>query len=89
MLRWLRPPVPTVVHVGDAGDVVVGVLADGDGVAGQEIELELTTTRFEALRWRLGRRSRHQLASMAWSADPAPVLDHLVVFGPAAGDLVE
>jgi uncharacterized protein (TIGR03083 family) len=51
--------------------------------------MQLRTTRFEALRWRTGRRSRAQLAAMDWSADPAPVLDHLCLFGPADTDLVE
>ncbi len=46
-------------------------------------------TRFEALRWRTGRRSRAQLAAMDWSDDPTPVLDHLYLFGPAAADVVE
>lgn len=52
-------------------------------------EMQLRTTRFEALRWRTGRRSRAQLAAMDWSADPAPVLDHLYLFGPASADLIE
>lgn len=52
-------------------------------------ELELRTTRFEVLRWRMGRRSRPQLAALDWSGDPAPVLDHLVVFGPATTDIIE
>ncbi len=49
----------------------------------------LRTTDFEAFRWRLGRRSRAQLAAMDWSADPEPFLDHLCVFGPAEHDVVE
>lgn len=40
-------------------------------------------------RWRLGRRSRAQLAGLAWSDDPGPVLDHLVVFGPSPEDIHE
>jgi uncharacterized protein (TIGR03083 family) len=52
-------------------------------------EIQLRTTRFEALRWRTGRRSPTQLANMDWSADPVPVLDHLYLFGPADADLVE
>ena len=52
-------------------------------------EIQLRTTRFEALRWRTGRRSRGQLAAMDWSGDPTPVLDHLYMFGPADTDLVE
>ena len=52
-------------------------------------EIGLRTTRFEALRWRTGRRSRAQLAAMDWSGDPTPVLDHLYLFGPADADIVE
>ena len=47
------------------------------------------TSRFEALRWRMGRRSRAPLAALGWSGDPAPVLDRLAVFEPAAHDVVE
>ena len=50
--------------------------------------LELTTTWYEAFRWRVGRRSRNQLAALDWSGDPSPVLDHLVVFGPARADVI-
>jgi uncharacterized protein (TIGR03083 family) len=80
LLRGLRSPVPLRVTVEDA-----------EFRAGPEGEpvLELTTTRFEAFRWRMGRRSRDQLAALDWSGDPAPVLDHLVVFGPARTDIVE
>jgi hypothetical protein len=53
------------------------------------VPVVLTTTRFEAFRWRMGRRSRAQLAALAWSADPAAVLDNLAIFGPAASDIVE
>jgi hypothetical protein len=54
-----------------------------------EPALELTTTWYEAFRWRMGRRSRGQLAALDWSGDPSPVLDHLVVFGPAPTDVIE
>ena len=37
----------------------------------------------------MGRRSRAQLAGLDWSGDPAPVLDHLVVFGPSPLDIAE
>jgi uncharacterized protein (TIGR03083 family) len=46
-------------------------------------------TAFEVLRFRLGRRSRDQVAALAWSADPEPILDDLFVFGPAALPLAE
>ena len=80
LIGLLQPPVPLVVRVEDA-EFRVG---PDDGAA-----LALETTRFETLRWRLGRRSRAQLAALTWSADPAPVLDHLVVFGPSPEDIHE
>ncbi|MBO0771975.1 MAG: maleylpyruvate isomerase family mycothiol-dependent enzyme [Actinobacteria bacterium] len=84
LLAGLRPPVPVRVVVEDA-EFLAGP-ADGTGAAPA---LQLTTSRFEAFRWRMGRRSRAQLAALDWSGDPAAVLDHLVVFGPAAADVVE
>jgi uncharacterized protein (TIGR03083 family) len=80
LLANLRSPVPLRVTVEDA-----------EYRSGPEkgAELLLQTTRFEALRWRSGRRSRAQLAKMNWSGDPAPVLDHLYMFGPADSDVVE
>ena len=80
LLRGLRSPVPLRVTVEDA-EFRIG--PEGEPTLG------LTTTRFEAFRWRMGRRSRDQLAALDWSGDPAPVLDHLVVFGPARTDIVE
>jgi hypothetical protein len=38
---------------------------------GPDGELELATTWYEAFRWRMGRRSRDQLAALAWSGDPS------------------
>ena len=80
LITGLRPPVPVRVTVEDA-EFRVG---PENGTP-----LGLTTTRFEALRWRMGRRSRAQLAALGWSGDPAPVIDHLVVFGPAPHDIAE
>ena len=80
LLRGLRPPVPLHVAVED-GEFTLG--PDG------EPPLGLTTTRFEALRWRMGRRSQAQLAALDWSGDPAPVIDHLAIFGPAERDILE
>jgi uncharacterized protein (TIGR03083 family) len=80
LLERLRTPVPVCVTVEDA-EFRAG--PDGDPVLG------LRTTRFDAFRWRMGRRSRGQLAALDWSGDPAPVLDHLVVFGPARSDIAE
>jgi uncharacterized protein (TIGR03083 family) len=80
LLGNLRTPVGLLVAVEDA-EYRCGPT---DGA-----QLCLRTTRFEALRWRTGRRSRGQLAAMDWSDDPAPVLNHLCMFGPAAADLIE
>jgi uncharacterized protein (TIGR03083 family) len=80
LLHMLQTPVPLRVTVED-GQYLSGLDADA--------RIQLRTTRFDALRWRTGRRSRAQLAAMNWSADPAPVLDHLYMFGPAATDIVE
>jgi hypothetical protein len=80
LLRSLRVPGPLLVRT-ELGETRVGP-EDRDPVT-------LTTTAFEAFRWRLGRRSRRQLAAMDWSGDPTPFLDHLCVFGPAAEDVLE
>jgi uncharacterized protein (TIGR03083 family) len=80
LMTNLRTPVPLRVTVEDA-EYRSG---PDDGA-----EICLQTTRFEALRWRTGRRSRAQLAAMDWSDDPTPVLDHLYMFGPAVADIVE
>lgn len=80
LLTGLQTPTPLLVTVEDAEYHC--------GPEGSP-EIQLRTTRFEALRWRTGRRSPSQLAAMDWSADPAPLLDHLYLFGPADADLVE
>ena len=71
--RVAGPVEGTRIRVGPDGEPVLG----------------LTTTWYVAFRWRMGRRSRDQLAALDWSGDPAPVLDHLVVFGPAGADIIE
>ena len=80
LLTNLRTPMPLHVMVEDAQYRS----GPDDGA-----EIRLRTTRFEALRWRTGRRSRGQLAAMDWSGDPTPLLDHLYMFGPADVDVVE
>jgi uncharacterized protein (TIGR03083 family) len=80
LIGSLDPPVPIRVSVEDTG-FRVGP-ADGP-------ELGLATCRFEAFRWRMGRRSRAQLAALDWTGDPAPVLDHLTIFGPSHVDIIE
>ena len=88
LLSWLRTPVPVRVRVEDA-EFRSRPTADAGPGAGTGPELALSTTRFEAFRWRLGRRSRTQLAALDWSGDPAPVLDHPVLFGPSPLDIIE
>ena len=80
LLARLSLPVRLRVTVEDA-QIQVG--PDGEPVLG------LTTTWYEAFRWRMGRRSRDQLAALDWSGDPALVLDHLAIFGPARADVIE
>jgi uncharacterized protein (TIGR03083 family) len=80
LIERMEPPVPVVVRVEDASFSV----GPGEGTP-----LELTTTRFEAHRFRLGRRSAAQMQAMQWSADPTPVLASLHIMGPAGADLVE
>lgn len=54
-----------------------------------EAAVRWTTTDFEVLRARLGRRSRAQLAAMDWSSDPGALLDELAIFGSTVTDLEE
>jgi hypothetical protein len=92
--EWLvsnwKPPVRVFVHVQDFGHMLgpSGSSEQADDIGGPEI-LTLTTTRFEAFRFRLGRRSRDQLCRMAWSGDPEPALEGLTIFGPAPYDVLE
>jgi uncharacterized protein (TIGR03083 family) len=80
LLKVLQVPRPLLVRT-ELGEMRVGPVDDDPVVLG--------TTAFEAFRWRLGRRSRRQMAAMDWSDDPEPFLDHLCVFGPAADEVVE
>jgi len=86
LVTGLRPPVPVRVTVEDA-EFFAGPDGPLDG-ADTEV-LALRTTRFEAFRWRLGRRSRGQLVALDWSSDPAAVIDHLAIFGPSPIDIIE
>jgi len=90
LLSWLHLPVPVRVITED-GEYLVGQPLDQPDhpPLTRSRELTLGTSRFEAFRWRMGRRSRVQLAALAWSGDPAAVLDHLAVFGPASSDVIE
>jgi len=80
LITELRTPMSLVIAVED-GEFTVG--------PSRTIELALATSRYEAFRWRMGRRSRSQLAGLDWSGDPAQVLDHLSAFGPASSDIIE
>lgn len=80
LIQMLQPSRPLRITVED-GEYRCGP-ADG-------AQIGLTTTRFEVLRWRTGRRSRAQVAAMDWAGDPAPIIDELHLFGPTPVDLVE
>jgi uncharacterized protein (TIGR03083 family) len=80
LIGSLDPHVPIRVSVEDA-DFRVGPADDS--------ELGLVTCRYEVFRWRMGRRSRAQLAALDWTGDPAPVLDHLTIFGPSPVNIIE
>lgn len=77
------PPAPLIFDIGTER-IPSGATSPDDPDA-----LTLSTSPFELLRLRLGRRSRRQVEAMAWSADPASVLPHLFVFGPSPLDIVE
>jgi len=87
LLSRLDVPVPVRIVTED-GEYLVGHDAGYPELPSSR-ELTLATSRFEAFRWRMGRRSRSQLAALAWSGDPGPVLDHLAFFGPASSDIIE
>jgi hypothetical protein len=80
LITELRTPISLFIAVED-GEFTVGPPST--------IELALATSRYEAFRWRMGRRSRAQLAGLDWSGDPAQVLDHLSAFGPASSNIIE
>ncbi|HXW33801.1 MAG TPA: maleylpyruvate isomerase family mycothiol-dependent enzyme [Acidimicrobiales bacterium] len=88
LIRWLDPPVPVRVVVEDE-EFEVGPDEGPEGDSEPGAQLVLRTNRYQAFRWRLGRRSRAQLADLDWSGDPSPVLDHLVVFGPSKIDIID
>jgi hypothetical protein len=86
--NW-RPPVQLTVRVGGREHLLgPAEKTTGDREGTGEI-LTLETTPFEALRFRLGRRSREQLSKLSWTGDPSPVLDAMAIFGPEPYDVVE
>jgi uncharacterized protein (TIGR03083 family) len=89
LLSMLSPSVPVTIVTEDGEQRVgIGDQGDDDG-PGRRAGLTLSTSRYEAFRWRMGRRSRSQLAAMDWSGDPSPVLGQLAIFGPADADVIE
>ncbi|MCU0311883.1 MAG: hypothetical protein MUE36_13180 [Acidimicrobiales bacterium] len=84
LVKGISVPTSLVVRT-ESGDTPART-SGGDSDAEPVV---VTTTDFELLRWRMGRRSRRQMAAMDWSADPEPFLDHLAVFGPSPLDIVE
>ena len=49
----------------------------------------LSVEPFELFRLLYGRRSRPQIAALAWSGDPTAYVDHLALLEPATTDLTE
>jgi uncharacterized protein (TIGR03083 family) len=90
LLSELKVPVPLLIITED-GAVAAGPggAADPALPARAKPTLTLSTSRFEAFRWRMGRRSFAQLRALSWSGDPAVLLDQLTVFGPAVSDIDE
>lgn len=88
LLRWCRTTVPVEVHLDGRLDSARTVVVRGRDT-GDAPALGLSTTSFEVLRFRLGRRSPRQVAALPWTGDPGPVLAELFTFGPAEHDLVE
>ena len=80
LLGRLDVPAPLTVTSGDE----VFHCGSGEGP-----EIGLVTDPWEVFRFRFGRRSRTQMEALGWSGDPAPVLDHLVIFGPSPLDIIE
>jgi hypothetical protein len=76
-----------------SGDATIVADLDGDVARSQPgtgTEHHLRTTPFEVFRFRLGRRTRQQVADLEWTPVPDDaLLDSLFIFGPAAAPLVE
>ena len=83
LLTWFEPPVALTVNMMDQ---TYEHRSNGGNV---EPVLELQTSPYEWFRLRMGRRSRRQLAAMAWTSDPGRLLDSLTVFGPSTLDIIE
>jgi uncharacterized protein (TIGR03083 family) len=86
--NW-SPGVPVRVKMGNRERTVGPDKEPGTSARDGAADLTLSTTAFEAFRFRLGRRSPSQLRAMDWDGDPTPVLDDLTVFGPEPYDIIE
>lgn len=67
----------------------LGLVVDGRDHGDAAVDARLTTTSFELLRLRLGRRSEAQVRAMDWDGVPGTRLTGLFVFGPSALDQAE
>ncbi len=67
----------------------LGLVVDGRAYGDDEVDARLTTTSFELLRIRLGRRSEAQVRAMEWDGSPDGRLAGLFVFGPSVLDQAE
>ena len=71
----------------DAGDYFIVSGDCGTWLLGQgEPQIILNGSDYDLARALLGRRSRAQVQAMDWTGDPAPILDHFVVFAYSAED---
>lgn len=59
--------------------LVTAFLAEAEAAGLPPVEVE--ASEFEIFRGRLGRRTEREVASYAWSVDPAPYLDCWYIFG--------
>jgi hypothetical protein len=71
---WQHAPVEVI---GDSGTWLLGQ---------GEPQIILKGSDYDLARALLGRRSRAQVQAMDWTGDPAPILDHFVVFAYSAED---
>lgn len=71
---------PAVRLVSPAADTVIGV---GEPIA------TVRASDFELIRMLSGRRTLSEMAALAWTGDPAPVLDRLHLFTPPEKELGE
>lgn len=70
------------------GNVLRSGFTDDVAAAGMA-PVEVTADDVEVFRSRLGRRTRQEVCSYGWSADPDPYLEHWFVFGVAEQPLGE